>query len=132
MEFLEEKIFDREQYDTYIRRIHYDDRDAVMYEKMLHFLFPYIVEERGIEYTKVSEINFDYENGYVIRVSPDPGSEIDLDSDEVLTIYYADNPEETTEEPTEAPTEEPTEEPTEALADNPEEPVNNDSQAVVE
>lgn len=25
MEFLEEKIFDREQYDTYIRRIHYDD-----------------------------------------------------------------------------------------------------------
>ena len=91
-----------------------------------------LVEERGIEYTKVSEINFDYENGYVIRVSPDPGSEIDLDSDEVLTIYYADNPEETTEEPTEAPTEEPTEEPTEALADNPEEPVNNDSQAVVE
>lgn len=48
MEFLEEKIFDREQYDIYIRRIHYDDRDAVMYEKMLHFLFPYIVEERGI------------------------------------------------------------------------------------
>ena len=31
MEFLEEKIFDREQYDTYIRRIHYDDRDAVMF-----------------------------------------------------------------------------------------------------
>ena len=26
MKFLEEKIFDREQYDTYIRRIHYDDR----------------------------------------------------------------------------------------------------------
>lgn len=25
MEFLEEKIFDREQYDIYIRRIHYDD-----------------------------------------------------------------------------------------------------------
>ena len=49
MDFLEEKVFDREQYDTYIRRIHYDDRDAVMYEKMLHFLFPYIVEERGIE-----------------------------------------------------------------------------------
>ncbi|MFR8999634.1 MAG: hypothetical protein ACLVIY_03520 [Anaerobutyricum soehngenii] len=49
MDFLEEKVFDREQYDTYIRRIHYDDRDAVMYEKMLHFLFPYIVEERGME-----------------------------------------------------------------------------------
>lgn len=48
MDFLEEKVFDREQYDTYIRRIHYEDRDAVMYEKMLHFLFPYIVEERGI------------------------------------------------------------------------------------
>lgn len=37
MDFLEEKVFDREQYDTYIRRIHYDDRDAVMYEKMIHF-----------------------------------------------------------------------------------------------
>lgn len=49
MEFLEEKVFDRQQYDTYIRRIHYDDRDAVMYEKMLHFLFSYIVEECGIE-----------------------------------------------------------------------------------
>ena len=49
MDFLEEKVFDREQYDTYIRRIHYDDRDAVMYEKMIHFFFPYIVEERGIE-----------------------------------------------------------------------------------
>ena len=35
MEFLEEKIFEREQYDTYIRRIHYDDRDAVMYELSL-------------------------------------------------------------------------------------------------
>ena len=43
-----------------------------------------------------------------------------------------DDKEEATEAPTEAPTEEPTEEPTEALADNPEEPVNNDSQAVVE
>ena len=37
MEFLEEKIFDREQYDIYIRRIHYDDRDAVMYEKNASF-----------------------------------------------------------------------------------------------
>lgn len=33
MDFLEEKVFDREQYDTYIRRIHYDDRMAVMYEE---------------------------------------------------------------------------------------------------
>lgn len=49
MEFLEEEMFDREQYDAYIRRIHYDDRDAVMYEKMLHFLFPYIVRESGIQ-----------------------------------------------------------------------------------
>lgn len=40
MDFLEEKVFDREQYDTYIRRIHYDDRDAVMYEKNAPFPFP--------------------------------------------------------------------------------------------
>ena len=32
MEFLEEKIFDREQYYIYIRLIHFDDRDAVLYE----------------------------------------------------------------------------------------------------
>lgn len=49
MEFLQEKAFDKKQYETYIRRIHYDDRDAVMYEKMLHFLFPYIVENQEIE-----------------------------------------------------------------------------------
>ena len=88
-----------------------------------------LVEEREIEYTTVSEINFDYENGYVIRVSPEPGSEIDLDSDEVLTIYYADNPEETTEEPTDAPTEAPTEAPEPPS----EEPVETDAQnSVVE
>lgn len=83
-----------------------------------------LVEEREIEYTTVSEINFDYENGYVIRVSPEPGSEIDLDSDEVLTIYYADNPEETTEEPTDAPTEAPTDAP----EPQPEEPDQTDAQ----
>lgn len=88
-----------------------------------------LVEERDIEYTTVSEINFDYENGYVIRVSPEPGSEIDLDSDEILTIYYADNPEETTEEPTEAPTEPPTDAP----EPQPEEPDVTDAQnSVVE
>ncbi len=74
-----------------------------------------LCEEREIEYTKVSEINFDIENGYVTRVSPGPGEKIDTET-EILTIYYADNPEETTaatEPPTEAP--EPVEEPTEPI-----------------
>lgn len=86
-----------------------------------------LVEEREIEYTKVSEINFDYENGYVIRVSPDPGSEIDLEAGEVLTIYYADNPEETTAPPTEAPTEAPETVPEET--DPPEESVPDDAES---
>lgn len=43
MEFYEEADFDREQYEAYLRRIHYDDRDAVMYENMLSFLWKYII-----------------------------------------------------------------------------------------
>ncbi|MGN1482025.1 protein kinase domain-containing protein [Porcipelethomonas sp.] len=70
-----------------------------------------MLDELGIDYTEVSEINFDIENGYVTRVSPEPGKEIDLQSDDILTVYYADNPEETTAEPTEPPTEAPTEAP---------------------
>lgn len=48
MEFLEEKEFDRDQYDTYLRRIHYDSRDSVNYENMLRFLFSYIVSPRSL------------------------------------------------------------------------------------
>ena len=76
-----------------------------------------LCEDRDIEYTKVSEINFDIENGYVTRVSPGPGEEIDTES-EVLTIYYADNPEETTAEETEPPAEPPVEDPIEPTDDN--------------
>lgn len=72
-----------------------------------------MLDELGIEYTEVSEINFDFENDVVTRVSPEPGSEIDIQEGEMLTVYYADNPEETTEETTEAPTEAPTEASTE-------------------
>ena len=49
LDFLQEKEFDREKYDMYLRRIHYDDRDATMYDQMLHFLFPYIVSFDQIE-----------------------------------------------------------------------------------
>lgn len=81
-----------------------------------------MLDELGIEYTEVSEINFDFENDVVTRVSPEPGSEIDIQEGEMLTVYYADNPEETTEETTEASTEAPTEAPTDAPADTPQEP----------
>ena len=81
-----------------------------------------MLDELGIEYTEVSEINFDFENDVVTRVSPEPGSEIDIQEGEMLTVYYADNPEETTEETTEAPTEAPTEASTDTPADTPQEP----------
>ncbi|MGN0613692.1 MAG: PASTA domain-containing protein [Porcipelethomonas sp.] len=62
-------------------------------------------DQRGIQYTTVSEIDLTRENGIVIDVSPAPGSEIDVET-EYLTIHYVDNPEETTAAPTEAPVEE--------------------------
>lgn len=49
MDFKREEIFDGEQYETYLRRIHYDDRDTVMYENMLRFLWEYVIRTREIE-----------------------------------------------------------------------------------
>lgn len=49
MDFKREDIFDGEQYETYLRRIRYDDRDTVMYENMLHFLWEYVIRKRPIE-----------------------------------------------------------------------------------
>lgn len=59
-----------------------------------------------IEYTEISEINEEVENGFVTRVSPEPGTRLNITNGDVLTVYYASNPEKTestTEEPTEAP-----------------------------
>ena len=66
-----------------------------------------LLDELNIPYTEVTEINYEYEDGYVTKVSPGPGKEINITDDEILTVYYAKNP-----EPTEAPTEPPTEAPT--------------------
>lgn len=49
MDFLREDIFDREQYETYLRRIRYDDRDTVMYENMLRFLWDYVIGKKSVE-----------------------------------------------------------------------------------
>lgn len=68
-----------------------------------------LLDELNIPYTEVTEINYEYEDGYVTKVSPGPGKEINITDDEILTVYYAKNP-----EPTEAPTEPPTEAPTKA------------------
>ena len=68
-----------------------------------------LLDELNIPYTEVTEINYEYEGGYVTKVSPGPGKEINITDDEILTVYYAKNP-----EPTEAPTEPPTEAPTKA------------------
>ncbi len=50
MKLFQEKAFSKEQYDAFLRRIHYDDRDAAMYENMLAFLWEYIIRG-GIENT---------------------------------------------------------------------------------
>ena len=68
-----------------------------------------LLDELNIPHTEVTEINYEYEDGYVTKVSPGPGKEINITDDEILTVYYAKNP-----EPTEAPTEPPTEAPTKA------------------
>ena len=48
MEFLNEKSFPREEYDKWLRRLHYDDRDTVMYENMLSFLWEHIICPEGV------------------------------------------------------------------------------------
>ena len=49
MDFYDDPHFDRETYDKYITRIHYDDRDAASYENMLHFLWDIITGGDGPE-----------------------------------------------------------------------------------
>ncbi|MDO5146946.1 MAG: hypothetical protein Q4D60_08070 [Eubacteriales bacterium] len=41
--FYEEKAFAREQYRICLRRLEYDDRDVIMYEDMLEFLWQYVI-----------------------------------------------------------------------------------------
>lgn len=41
--FFDESTFDKERYDTCLRRLAYDDRDVIMYENMLAFLWEYAV-----------------------------------------------------------------------------------------
>lgn len=64
-----------------------------------------ILSDLGIDHYEVSEINYDFENDFVIRVEPQPGETLNITDGESVTVYYASNPENT-----EAPTEEPTEE----------------------
>ncbi len=49
MEFIEEKAFDRDEYDKLAKRIHYDERDAVTYYNMLSFLWPYVIDKIHLE-----------------------------------------------------------------------------------
>ena len=67
--------------------------------------FTAMCDERGIHYETVGEKTADAVEGNVIRLSIEPGREIDTE-EETLVIYYAEKPEETTA-PTEAPTEAP-------------------------
>ena len=70
--------------------------------------FTAMCDERGIHYETVGEKTADATEGNVIRLSIEPGKEINTE-EETLVIYFAEKPEETTE-PTEAPTEAPVQE----------------------
>lgn len=59
MGFYQEEGFNKEQYDSCLRRLQYDDRDAIMYENMLDFLWDCILQrsfqdQKGLlaEYTR--------------------------------------------------------------------------------
>lgn len=86
-------------------KVEVPDFDGMKFDEYIELL-----DELKIEYTEVSEINEDFENDYVTKVSPKPGKEINLTEGETLTVYYAKNPEKT-EAPTDAPTEPPAPEP---------------------
>ena len=86
-------------------KVEVPDFDGMKFDEYIELL-----DELKIEYTEVSEINEDFENDYVTKVSPKPGKEINLTEGETLTVYYAKNPEKT-EAPTDAPTEAPAPEP---------------------
>ena len=49
MDFLDESVFDRQEYESLLRRLHYDDRDTVMYDRMLQFLWIYILDPDSLE-----------------------------------------------------------------------------------
>lgn len=85
------------------------------------------LDELGIPYDMVSEVNTGYSNYMVTRIvvtkngqeaeDVDAGSTVNLNDNYRITVYYADNPVvETTEPPTEAPTENTTPAPTETVA----------------
>lgn len=48
-EFIDDKSFDREKYDTYLNRIHCEDRDSRNYENMLSFLYDYVKKPGSLE-----------------------------------------------------------------------------------
>lgn len=49
MEFFREESFDKNRYEECLRRIHYDDRDVVMYENMLQLLWSYVIKPGCLE-----------------------------------------------------------------------------------
>lgn len=84
-----------------VEKVEVPDFEGMTFEEYIELLY-----ELNIEFTEITEINLEYENGYVTKVSPAPGKKLNITDDEILTVYYASNP-----EPTEAPTEKPTEAP---------------------
>ena len=49
MEFTQEEIFDRNEYDKLVTRIQFDKRDAASYHNMLDFLWPYVIDQIHVE-----------------------------------------------------------------------------------
>lgn len=51
-------LADLEAYETHIRRLKYDDRDCIMYENMLHFLWDFVIGKK--QYDPMEEIYEEY------------------------------------------------------------------------
>lgn len=49
MELKKEAVFHEEEYQSCLRRLHYDDRDAVMYENMLNYLWCKILQPGAVD-----------------------------------------------------------------------------------
>lgn len=49
MDFFSEELFDTNRYEECLRRIHYDDRDVIMYENMLNLLWGYVTNPGSLK-----------------------------------------------------------------------------------
>lgn len=60
-----------------------------------------MLNDAGVKYEEQEMETSDVKEGYIVKTSKEPGEKIDVELGEVLTVYVAKNPPETTTEPSE-------------------------------